>query len=291
MYFEPLADGGKGNWVYDPTKPEFRNMLIYFAKLYKEGLLDPDYATQKKDGMDQKYATGKSTFFFENASFLDNYEMALNKTNPDAKFVPIPLLDNQVHQPRAVKGTHPYSTRGVVIKKDVKNLDQLLQYINWSYSDEGILTTNWGIEGKSYTLVDGKPQFIPAYADQFKSDANPISSLVNSFGGGLGNTPFYFDDDTQNYFRTKNYLDRANFIFTEDGLIFDRISPPFTPDEKVKVDNYVLSISPVILAAAEQTITGKITIDDYDKVVKQIIGMGANDLEAIYQKAYARLQQ
>ncbi len=290
MYYEPLADNGQGNWIYSPTKPEFRNLLIYFAKLYKEGLLDPDYATQKRDGMDQKYASGKASFFMENMSFLTNYETSLKETNPDAKFIAIPLLNNQVNQPRAVKGTYPYTTRGTVIKKDVKNLDRLLEYIDWCYSEEGILMTNWGIEGKSYTMADGKPEFIPAYADQFKSDANPLTALLKSFGGGLSNLPFYLDNDNEKYFSGANHLERAALVSSEEGIVFDRSLPPFTPEEKAKVDNYILTIDPVIFPAIEQTITNQITIEDYDKVVEQIIGMGANDLEAVYQQAYNRLQ-
>ena len=240
--------------------------------------------------MDQKYATGMSSFFLENMGFIDNYEMALSETNPEAKFIPVPLLDNQVHQPRALKGTVPYSTRGTAINKDVKNLDQLLAYIDWSYSEEGILATNWGIEGKTYTLVDGKPEFIPDFAEQFRSDANPTSALLGNFGGGLSSLPFYLDNNNENYFKGENYLERAAFVDAEEGVIFDRSLPPFTPEEKAKVDNYVLTIHPVILPAIEQTITNQITIEDYDKVVKQIIDMGADDLEAIYQKAYNRMQ-
>ena len=42
---------GKGKWLYGPVHPEFKEVLAYFAKLYKEQLLDPDFADRDAGSM------------------------------------------------------------------------------------------------------------------------------------------------------------------------------------------------------------------------------------------------
>lgn len=52
--------GSDGQWVYSRVTPSEKTKLEFYAKLYKEGLLDPEYLTKKWDSKEQVFYEGKA---------------------------------------------------------------------------------------------------------------------------------------------------------------------------------------------------------------------------------------
>ena len=50
MYYEPESD----SYVYGPTSEKFTRVVEFLQNAYKDGLLDPDYATMTKDDLFEK---------------------------------------------------------------------------------------------------------------------------------------------------------------------------------------------------------------------------------------------
>lgn len=55
MYYEPESD----SYVYGPTSEKFTRVVEFLQNAYKDGLLDPDYATMTKDDLFEKASSGK----------------------------------------------------------------------------------------------------------------------------------------------------------------------------------------------------------------------------------------
>jgi ABC-type sugar transport system, periplasmic component len=55
--------GSDGRWVYCRVTPNEKEKLAFYAKLYKEGLLDPEYLTKKWDTKEQVFYEGKAAWW------------------------------------------------------------------------------------------------------------------------------------------------------------------------------------------------------------------------------------
>lgn len=98
IYYDPNIEGGK--YVYGQAHPEFKPVLEFMSKLFKEKLLDPDYAVNTADAMKEKLASGRSLFYYDNNSFGVNFNEALKPINPKARFELLPLMKNDRGQTR-----------------------------------------------------------------------------------------------------------------------------------------------------------------------------------------------
>ena len=58
-------DPEKKEWIFAPTSVEFKNLLQWFNKMLKEGLLDPEFATLDSNVYEQKIMTGKTFFMLD----------------------------------------------------------------------------------------------------------------------------------------------------------------------------------------------------------------------------------
>ena len=97
IYYEPDVDA----YQYGPLYDRYETFLTYLNRLFKEGLLDPDFSSSNKAIWMEHLTSGKSYFFFENGSFATDINLVTTATNPEAKFVPMKTLENYFGTRRA----------------------------------------------------------------------------------------------------------------------------------------------------------------------------------------------
>ena len=73
----------------------------------------------------------------------------------------VPVTSTKGVPAKFAKMNSPYdaSASSVAISTQCKNVDAAVWLLDWLYSDEGRMITNWGTEGVSYEIVDGEPQY------------------------------------------------------------------------------------------------------------------------------------
>jgi putative aldouronate transport system substrate-binding protein len=290
MYYDPDIDGGK--WVYGTVRPEFKDAVAYFAQLYKDGILDPDFAVNESSAYKEKYASGRSTFFFGNGTFLMNFNSTLaSSIGPDAKFVPMNLLKTKTGVQRQQAWSQYNKDDGIIISKNVKNPENVMKFLDWFYSEDGITLTNWGIEGQTYQVnASGDKEVIPAVADQFRSAPDPWRAFMASWGFGQLGLAMTYDERTQ-----APYLDDASKAFYDfwaadknyDDMLID---PPFTEAELEEINQIRSTINPIIDPAIEGMITGAVSLDTFETTAAQVKAAGADRLEELYNAAEARMK-
>src|SRR5690606_1198272 len=74
--------------------------------------------------------------------------------------------------------------------KDTKNPERIIQLIDYMFSDEGQILTNWGIEGVHYDMVDGKRQLKPEVIENRATD--PDYNFKQGFEGIKGGSNGYW---------------------------------------------------------------------------------------------------
>lgn len=138
---------------------ECRDVLEYMHKLYDEGLLDPNYPANDNAMQMANLTSGASGMAFLTISsgltpVLDS--MASDPTFKLTGMAPFKTPDgdismyatyNSITSPRAF------------ITSDCENVEAAVKLLNYGYSEAGKMLYNFGIEGESYEMVNGVPQY------------------------------------------------------------------------------------------------------------------------------------
>ncbi|MFD0960815.1 extracellular solute-binding protein [Paenibacillus chungangensis] len=149
-------------YVYGPMEESFKEGLMYIRKLYDEKLLDPEFLSQSQDQLQAKVTTGKSFMIpIAWAGWWEKYSVptegvewgaAVNAKNEN-------YGDQWVLGP-ALLGQTIFPNYGVMISKKTKYPELIIQLLDYQYSPEMVDLMHWGVEGKTYEMVDGKREFI-----------------------------------------------------------------------------------------------------------------------------------
>lgn len=176
------AFGVGGRWYvdngkikYGPMEDGFRDYLALMNKWYKEGLLDRDISTNQTALIDSKIVNGDSAALVNGylGGALGKYLAQKETDDPawDIVGTPYPVLKkgdiNEFPRMEADVG----NTNIIAITTACKNPLKAAKWCDYFYSEEGLLLTNFGVEGKSYTMVDGKP----VYAEDILNNKEGLS--------------------------------------------------------------------------------------------------------------------
>lgn len=163
------VDGKLVSWEFSPLEDQ---KALYMRKLVSEGLFDPEAFTQTDTVAKEKMATGRVALFGGHYPALRDFmSSTLYKTNPEMKYVvvgPLKDADGKGHVQIEKKGRGGFPA--MFIGKDSKNAEAVLKVIDYINSDEGLLLATYGVEGKHYTMVNGKPKLTDEWADKKKND-------------------------------------------------------------------------------------------------------------------------
>jgi putative aldouronate transport system substrate-binding protein len=278
-------DGGKV--VYGPIQPKYKEFLQTMRNWYKEGLIDRDYA-----GTDAKQKDAKWTGELIGASELavgggiGKYTTAMSSKNPKFNLVgaPYPVM-NKGDKPVLGQVTPIFNSVGTAITKNNKHVVETVKWLDYKYGKEGSMLFNFGIEGKSYTLKDG----YPTYTDEIMKNPDGLS-----FAAALGRyaVPFGgpFVQDKRYQEQNASLPQQRNALKTWMDVKNDGWLPPlsFTNEESTRIAAVMTDITTYRDEMFDKFVMGAEPIENFDKYVKTIQGMGIQEVIDIQGAAYQR---
>lgn len=286
--YDPDVNGGQ--WTYGTVRPEFKEVLAYVNKLYKEGILDPDYAVNTPQQWQEKLSSGKSFFYYDNGSFAINFNKALEAEGYKDAFGPLPIMENSKGQRRTwYYEPHWYGTCYVVSSK-VEDPENVMRFFDWLYSDEGADVTNFGVEGVHYTKEGDEYVIESSLVEEAMKEADPWRSYMSKLGSGLLCFAPYVDERTQWPFMSdyvKSWYDQwAN----DEGMIEPVLAPSFTAEELERIKELQTKIDTILTQELDKFIMGELPLDEFDSLVEKAKEAGVDELVEIYNNAEARSQ-
>lgn len=276
-----IDDSGKIRLIAADAK--FKDMLSFFNKLWKDGLLD-------KENFSQDIAKVVSKVTSDQVGFCSygNNNQYLGKNRGD--FV----------QPSALKGPNgdnywvninPFvQINGTfVITTANKNPQATMRWVDYLYSKEGTVLVRLGIEGKSYQKGgDGTYSLLEA----IKHDPNGLTqdqALAKWALYSGGNMPQYATDKVDQSAAQLPETKAANATLQPNLISFDKIPRlHFSADESIRLSNYAQDIKSYINENVIKFITGQRDLSTYDQYVADLNKMNVKDYKDIYQLAYER---
>jgi putative aldouronate transport system substrate-binding protein len=185
--------------------------LAFKKALYDAGTVDKDTFTDKNMAKAQQdWVNGKLGIYgsdgLESAKGYDVYN-TLIKNNPDAKVAIMPLPKSEIGQ-FSPAGAVPMQFMGA-INATAKNVEAVVQYVDWLMTPEVQNTLKYGIEGVNYTMVNGCPKPIDAAKNKKELDWNGDFQMVSQLGT-MGKCADYVNQLDPSKPNDKTYIDMIN---------------------------------------------------------------------------------
>lgn len=278
-----------GKVVYGPTQEGFKSYLTLMNSWYKQGLIDKDIFSVDQKTADAEMLSGKAGSTVGNlGGTLGKYIDTMKTKDPkyDVVGVPFPSLKKDEKTPMGHLGyIYGDSNGSAAISATSKNKDLAAQYLDYAYSRKGQLLYNFGIEGTSYTMVNG----VPTYTDLITK--NPKLPLAQAVTGYTNNNaanvidPDEFKQYSLPYDQEKKAMDQWKLTDEAKYQI-----PPVTAtqeesSELASVMNDVINYKQEMVV---KFILGQEPLSNFDKYVAQINKLGIDKAVKIKEAAIAR---
>ena len=283
-----LEDGTYALVYEHPRYPEF---LQAVQDLYKEGLLDQEFATRTQaelfTAMDSNLV-GTCMTWAERAK-LSTYS---NREGGDEDALwtcvaPItgPHGDRMTQERAAVTGVWTIT----VAAQQAGKVENILKLFNWNFGEEGIILYIYGIEGVHHDLLDGKYILKPQYVANGFVDYRLAGMEYEPFGG-----KWLTDAFTQCLFggKTVNDLDDASQSFY-NGLAVVNNGFYYPMPQTLATPAWTEYSGEVIVAGVcvlrDQAIAGQISVDEFFKQYEALKPAGIQAILDEGAAAYALL--
>lgn len=166
------------NCHYKHTTENEREYFRWLNRMYNEGILDPNFATQTHEDYIAKLSTGRVVAIMD---ALWDYQSAEAVLTGDGKleqtYCALPVTLNADQKCASLL----YQGMGVGITKDCENPEAAVKFLDYLCTDEGQTLINWGVEGVNYFVDENGNR----YRTQEEIDAsNSDSDYAKNTGVG-----------------------------------------------------------------------------------------------------------
>jgi len=273
-----------GKVKYAPLTSQYKEFIKLIQTWWKENLMDPDILNMNTQAIQAKVLNDQIGSYLGRVSGdMGRFLQAKKGTSFDLVAAPLPVL-KKGQKPELGPKEFPYPGYGsAAITTQCKNIPLAMKILDWGYSKEGYMVYNFGIEGKSYVMKNGKPVYTEAVTNDPKLS---ILEALSKYARAGFSGPFV---------QSKDYvLQILPFPQQHDALkkwsVPDnkKVLPPITltVDESKKVANLLNAINTYYDEMFVRLLTGKVTnVESFQKTLKR---MGIDEVLKIYQDAYNR---
>jgi len=285
--------GTDGKIYFGAVEEGYKEYLTTFNQWYKEGLLDQDLATLALDQVSAKMTNGSAGASMGWAgSRMGTWINAAQATDSDYMLVAAPY-------PTLVKGDKPemgqidnrYPNQGcVAITTSCQDVETAARLLDYAYSEEGHMLFNFGIEGESFTMIDGYPTYTDTILNN--PDGWSVAQSLSAYIRGNYNGPFVQDIRYLEQYYTIDNQKETNAVWGATNAASYKI-PPITPtaEESKEFSTIMNEINTYRDEMTLKFIFGTENLDDFEDYVKTIENMGLKRALEIQNAALERYQE
>lgn len=282
-----VEDGVVKNGRIEDSRKDY---LEFVNKLYKEGLLDNDYLSVDKNTQAPKVLNSQTAVTYApGGSGIGTWLPAMQEKDPSVEMHssrPISPEKGRLSKFAKMNSIYDASGSSAAISTSCKNVADAARILDYNYSEEGGLLNNFGIEGVSYTMVDGEP----VYTDLVMHNPDlPISQAIAlytraSISGSFVQDPRYLEQ----YYELPELKEAINLWAETDFGKYQMPTITHTSDEAAEIARIMNNVNTYASEMEAKFITGAIPLDQFDAYVQQLKDFGIERAIEIKQAAYDR---
>lgn len=261
---------------YGPTDAGYKKMVEYLNKFTKEGLIPPNWLTVDTKQWQDLMSTNKAFITFDYLSRIDFFNQPLRADNPDYTLA--------FMAPPAGPGgrqLNPYTSflqSGMTVSSQSRQIEAIMKYVDFFYSEKGRDLASWGKEGETYTVENGAKTMNPEYTD--------IADFRKKTGLSTHGTYTWIDFDAHLALASDELK-----IAYEQAKPFDApfsIIPSFTNEEQDVLSTVGAAVDKHREENIAKFIMGSRPLTEWDQYVAEAEKLGLDKVKAIYKTAFER---
>lgn len=283
-----IVEDGTVKCTYDTDG--FRDYLALLSDYYAQGFFDDNFVniSNELNTIDSTYLDGKCGVFFAGVSALAESQKS-NASDPNFRLTAMPDIKVNADDPNSGVTEISYTgINSISISTQCSDPEAAMMFCNYFYTEEGQLMANWGVEGETYTMENGQPQ----YTDMVKNDSDCFMYMLTQTRYALQWAPTIFDNNvsTASYDETQK---AAMEMWTEEREAYLMMPKNATPtQEEQEVENqYGSDVATYLWENIFKIVTNQQSLDSYDEVIETANGMGLTELTASKQSCYDRYME
>ena len=250
----------------------YKDFLTQMKTWFADGLIDPDFVTIDMTGLVSKVATNEVGSVFMGSGTVSRFKPALQENKFDYNYIPASYpVKNEGDVIKFAQGDHEFLGPGAVITASCENVPLALRFLDYGYTEQGVITYNFGKEGETYEMVDGKPVF----TDLVLQNPEGLSSTLQRYtpffstGPSVVTVDFYTQKtDPAGVASVTKWIDNTDLVPYQ--------LPPVTPtaDEMTELSDLETAISTYAEEMYYNFILGSESLDNFDAYLNTLKEMG-----------------
>lgn len=282
------VDDGKVKYGY--YEPEYKDFLIQMNKWYKEGLFDKNFSVNDGTIINAQFMNGDTGVVYGGITGgIAKYAEAAKANGSGLRPVGLPFPSNEEGKISEFGQLSPiFTTLSTAIAESCENKELAMRVLDYMYSDAGHMLNNYGIEGKSYTMVDGKPKFTDLIYNN--PDGWTLAQSLSLYARPYSVFSGYSSVDAYQQQLTSQDMKDAYNTWGNTNMAEHVLSRNVYPTESElatisRVQNAVSTYADEMLV---KFISGVEPISNFDKYLAEMKKLGVEDWYAAQQAAYER---
>jgi putative aldouronate transport system substrate-binding protein len=279
--------------TFSPIEDGFKQYLTMMNQWYSEGLIDPDFYTRGMFYQDiGSYANG---FWAVSITLYTMVDMIEGMGKPaDENFELMPVLPpkinaNDTRKIDAARDGNDYVPGQFgVISTNCATPELAMRYFDFFFTDQGYLLANYGIEGETYEIVDGKPQYLEIVYKN-PDDLSLSDAILTYSYGAYWPRVYAFERELIGISQRGQDMAaywQSDYDMPHSYIMSDNLA--LTEEESRIYSAAYADIQTLLNESVVQFITGQKGMDEWDGVVDQIKTMGIRKCIDVYQAALDR---
>jgi putative aldouronate transport system substrate-binding protein len=273
--------------AFDLYAPGYKQWVEWHGLLYKEGLIDPEYATntQSEETWQTKMLTGAGAFNFDHYSRPEWFMLNGGPEN-DPNYqtaVMTPFLDQNGQQSKQTMGLKYQQAYNFVINAQAKDKAAgILRYLDYIWSEDGKTLAQWGIEGETFKVADGKKQHTVNYTEQVTKVAGEKRW---DFNVGSPMFPRDYNKDDAWQWSTDLTRDFATRLFTPE---YTKPIPfvKYTTEQSAAKQELAARVLEEVKSNVIKFVRGDRPMSEWDAFLSDMEKLGYKKITEIDQAAY-----
>lgn len=278
-----------GGWIYQDGKVQycvpmdgFRDYVQLIADWYSEGLISPDFVSQTMNNTatDDEIVGNASGFFTTSVNGLTN----LSGYEPDSNVQPVRAMVLEEGDLNGFDdaGTSRVSKGGAAVACSCPEIELAVQIIDYCYSDDGILLSNYGVEGVSFEYDDnGEPVLTDLVTNN--PDGYDFALALIKY---TSSTPCSICINERNFLGYTDAQVAAIDLWLRNTDSTMAPGAVWTVDAQTEYSSIVSDLGSFVSTMCLQFITGEKSMDEWDSFIEEVTtSFDVDRMTELYQEA------
>ena len=273
--FTYYLDRETNTWRHGAIEDNFRDYVIFMNRLFNSGLIPMDFLSVDTRSWQERMSASQGFVTLDFLTRIDGFNIPMRESEPEFTLAFMPPFRGGPNGTATMQFT-ALNTSSFVVTNNVENV---IRYIDWLFTDEAKELLSWGRYGETFTIVDGQRQFI-GFADTTDLRART----------GLSTLGMYARFDYQSHVSLFS-PELANAY--ELSPLTDQTPPGAVSFTEAEID-ILSTVGADIQSHKEEMIArfivGERPLSEWDDFVDEMHRMGLDRILDIYNAAQARQQ-